>query len=894
MFSKRILLTVLLGIIILISMTNYAIAAGGSGGSGSPPPPVYTSASTSLSATNTSTYVYSDNLANMAQLTITFRNGIEPVENSEVDFYIHSSEPLLLGWVEDSIGNPLITLDGNTMASDIGQPLTADTDGNGQVVIKLGSNNLIDASIRLYNANGAIDGLLIGVTYVSFHPPEISELPFTVVPIADNIDHDKFDIVTELAERGTIYYIVVTADNVGQAPAEPAAIKEWASDSDTDPEGIIVYKDAIDTAGGIRHRQTVTGHFDLIPDTNYVAMIVAEDSHGNLTDIKTITVKTLEMRTAVNQNYSVLRSLVKAVNTTPYIYADDSDNLVVFTLTFKTHAGDFLVNSPVIFYIWTDQDELLGWVDSSNPLVNLEGNTMTSEAGQEIIINTDGNGKVIIKIGAESATSAIVRFYNSGVIDDRLLLDSSIINITVPPTASLTIGSNQITKNRNETITMDTPAVYQGGKVFVPFRAAADTYNLTTSYNASTQAISFTKGSKELTMFIGATGYVFNGTAKVMTVAPFIQSGRAMVPIEMIAEEFGYELEIIPAPSGGGGGGGGGGGAIKQTPPLTPAVHTGLMNPQTADDTKLNDALKQTGEAKLDLSANSEQKATISREIVRELVENNLPLTITNQNIAVAFSPNVLNNLPLEGQSGGVLELGAKVVTPAEKEQILASANLGASTGIFEIGGKIIDLSAVISAGAGAGSKVESFAEPVAVTVDLSDLNLTEEQVRELCGTRLEKDAAGNTVVVKLGGTYDAATKSFTFYTNQFSLYSVMQVKNLVTIDITIDIPLATVNGASKRIDVAPTIINSRTMVPLRFIGEAFGAEIDWREETRTVKITLNGKEVSMVVDQPAAGMDMPPIISNGRTLVPIRFISESLGADVMWNSFNKTISIVK
>ena len=269
-------------------------------------------------------------------------------------------------------------------------------------------------------------------------------------------------------------------------------------------------------------------------------------------------------------------------------------------------------------------------------------------------------------------------------------------------------------------------------------------------------------------------------------------------------------------------------------------------------------------------------------------------MTLVNEGVTVQFTPTTLGGLIPGDQQGTSVELGAKVITPEEKEELLETAQLGASTGIFEIGGKIVDLTAHLVSEDGASTQVASFSEPVAVTVDLSDLDLTAEQIKELCGTRLEKDAAGNTVMVKLGGTYDPVTKTFTFYTDKFSFYTVMQVKNLATISVTIDSNIAIVNGEYKQIDVPPMIINNRTMVPLRFIGEALGAEVNWMAETRTVIIALNGREVKMIIDQSTSEMDTPPTIREGRTLVPVRFISESLGADVVWYPSNKTVSIVK
>ncbi len=109
----------------------------------------------------------------------------------------------------------------------------------------------------------------------------------------------------------------------------------------------------------------------------------------------------------------------------------------------------------------------------------------------------------------------------------------------------------------------------------------------------------------------------------------------------------------------------------------------------------------------------------------------------------------------------------------------------------------------------------------------------------------------------------------------------------------------AEINGVLVQLDVAPRIINNRTMVPLRFVGEAMGAEIEWEGTEQKITLTLYGKVVilrigattGLVNDEPVM-LDAPPTIIGGRTLVPIRFISESLGASVDWEGTQQRITI--
>lgn len=108
------------------------------------------------------------------------------------------------------------------------------------------------------------------------------------------------------------------------------------------------------------------------------------------------------------------------------------------------------------------------------------------------------------------------------------------------------------------------------------------------------------------------------------------------------------------------------------------------------------------------------------------------------------------------------------------------------------------------------------------------------------------------------------------------------------------------VNGQSVHSDVAPFIQNSRTMVPLRFVAEALGAKVEWAPNTRTVTVRYLEKVVVLPVDSTVAHvngttvvLNVPATIVNGRTFVPLRFVAEALGAIVLWNSEAYIVEIV-
>lgn len=99
--------------------------------------------------------------------------------------------------------------------------------------------------------------------------------------------------------------------------------------------------------------------------------------------------------------------------------------------------------------------------------------------------------------------------------------------------------------------------------------------------------------------------------------------------------------------------------------------------------------------------------------------------------------------------------------------------------------------------------------------------------------------------------------------------------------------------------DVQPQIIEGRTMLPLRAIFEALGLEVGWDQETRTITgisdsktIILKVGDSNAFVDGVTKTIDVSPLIIDGRTLVPVRFIAENLGMNVVWDQEILTVKI--
>ena len=101
--------------------------------------------------------------------------------------------------------------------------------------------------------------------------------------------------------------------------------------------------------------------------------------------------------------------------------------------------------------------------------------------------------------------------------------------------------------------------------------------------------------------------------------------------------------------------------------------------------------------------------------------------------------------------------------------------------------------------------------------------------------------------------------------------------------------------------DQEPVLENNRTLVPLRAIFEALGATVDWDGTTQTVTakkgnvtITLQINSNTMYKNNKAIGLDVPATLRNSRTLVPVRAVSEAFDCDVDWNGKYQTVIIKK
>lgn len=107
------------------------------------------------------------------------------------------------------------------------------------------------------------------------------------------------------------------------------------------------------------------------------------------------------------------------------------------------------------------------------------------------------------------------------------------------------------------------------------------------------------------------------------------------------------------------------------------------------------------------------------------------------------------------------------------------------------------------------------------------------------------------------------------------------------------------VNNNQLTLPIEPAVVSGRTLVPLKAIFEAMGATVEWEQSTRTVtgiqgnkiiKLQLDNK--TALVDEKEVNLDVAATAINGSTLVPTRFIAESLGAEVDWDNNTKSVLV--
>ena len=110
-----------------------------------------------------------------------------------------------------------------------------------------------------------------------------------------------------------------------------------------------------------------------------------------------------------------------------------------------------------------------------------------------------------------------------------------------------------------------------------------------------------------------------------------------------------------------------------------------------------------------------------------------------------------------------------------------------------------------------------------------------------------------------------------------------------------------TVDGKKQSYEQSPVLESGRTLVPLRGIFESLDASVTWDQKEKKILATKGNRKIELTINHKKAivngvsyDLDTPPKLINNHTMVPLRFVSEALGSDIDWNEQTKTIAIKK
>jgi len=368
---------------------------------------------------------------------------------------------------------------------------------------------------------------------------------------------------------------------------------------------------------------------------------------------------------------------------------------------------------------------------------------------------------------------------------------------------------------------------------------------------------------------------------------------------------FSFTTEAQPTGGGGGGGsGGGGGGAPAPSTPAGPtiggnslAIETGTnAQGQTVETITVKpeaaaqvEAVKKAGGSTVEIKVGDVKAEVAVINIPKEVLKSaaGMNVAIGTPQARLELPPSVVQTLAGQGltvqlQKGDADAVrGALAGMPEAKNAEV----LGTPTEIrTAIKGRTTVTIPLTGIGFPADPRErEAFLAGLAVFVIHSD---GEKQVVK---GEIVKNAQGDPTGIR-------------FTVDRFSTFAVIWLAAgpAATIVLTPGSQAASIGGKPYTLDAAPFVTaNNRTMVPVRFVSEALGARVDWSSGTKQVLIkdgateivlTINGVQV-MVNGRPYT-LDAPAQVKSNRTFVPLRFVSETLGARVDYNPGTKQITI--
>ena len=165
----------------------------------------------------------------------------------------------------------------------------------------------------------------------------------------------------------------------------------------------------------------------------------------------------------------------------------------------------------------------------------------------------------------------------------------------------------------------------------------------------------------------------------------------------------------------------------------------------------------------------------------------------------------------------------------------------------------------------------------IGISIAISSINV--------CAHPGRTDAKGGHAVKTEGWGYEIGT--YHYHDKKYENIVPVEKETGKPIEVTV-----IVKGENVIFDQKPVIIDGRTLVPVRYVVEKLGYNVEWDGTTHTVYIknstiqnlVVQGEDIKVLVNNELIQFDVAPVIINGRTLIPIRAVVEKMGCNVEWD----------
>jgi len=261
--------------------------------------------------------------------------------------------------------------------------------------------------------------------------------------------------------------------------------------------------------------------------------------------------------------------------------------------------------------------------------------------------------------------------------------------------------------------------------------------------------------------------------------------------------------------------------------------------------------------------AEGTNNVTLNNATLNALKSAGIPLVLSRGIVSVTLPVNFSNNLTGRAETINI-----------SFTEIIGSGNVLASGSISITDGN---------------TPLTNLTVPYILTADLSEFNLSDMNPNRIVASINGRHVGGmvRNGIFELDGILGTGT------------YQISYVPTLIRATVQLESTTITDlagNSRAGEMDVVPVIVNDRALVPVRFIAENILnlPNVGWDHGTRTVTLYDNGRNLSFAIGEMAPGMDVPAQIIGDRTMVPIRFVSEFFGATVNFDHSTRVIEITR